>query len=172
MKYVALLRGINVSGQKKIAMVDLRQLFERIGLIDVTTYIQSGNVVFSSVGKSVKNLEKQIEDALESEYAYAVAVIVKSAGALNEILANNPFDDEAVYFTIFKTVPETVPEDKIAKVKKPEEELRIRNDVAFLKCPNGYGKTKLSNSYLEKISSCTATTRNMKTLRTLVVMMQ
>ena len=90
--YIALLRGINVGGHKKILMADLRLLFESIGLKDVQTYIQSGNVVFRS--KEETNLASKIANAIEAKYGFMVPVLIKKASELSEILLKCPFFDE------------------------------------------------------------------------------
>ena len=75
-KFIALLRGINVSGQKKIKMSDLKLLFEDLGFQNVETYIQSGNVIFSSKEKSIKKLESKISSGIKSKYGFDVPVLV------------------------------------------------------------------------------------------------
>ena len=74
--YIALLRGINVGGHKKVLMVDLRALFESLGFIDVQTYIQSGNVVFKA--KEETSLAKRIAEAIETKYGFIIPVLVKN----------------------------------------------------------------------------------------------
>ena len=89
--YISILRGINVSGQKKIIMTDLVKLYEDLGFTDVKTYIQSGNVVFNST-KKVSNsmLVKQIETKINEIYCFQVPVIIRTVDDLSKIIAKSP----------------------------------------------------------------------------------
>ena len=77
-KFIALLRGINVSGQKQIKMSDLKTLFETTGFQDVETYIQSGNVIFSTKEKSSEKLEKKISSAIKFKFSFDVLSLKKN----------------------------------------------------------------------------------------------
>ena len=90
-KYIALLRGINVGGHKKIMMADLRIIFEKFGFLAVRSYIQSGNVIFQSNEVDTKKLEKLIENALEKAYGFLVPVIILTRSKLEKIVIDNPF---------------------------------------------------------------------------------
>ncbi len=87
--YVALLRGINVGGQKKIKMADLRVLLEELGLEEVRTYIQSGNIIFKSTTANCTTLEAQIAKRIYEVYAFEVAVLVIGKKAFEDIRENN-----------------------------------------------------------------------------------
>ena len=89
-RHVALLRGINVGGNNIIKMVDLRASFETLGFIEVETYIQSGNVVFSSNPASKTKLTKLIEKALSDAFGYASSVVLVSAKDLQLVVAQAP----------------------------------------------------------------------------------
>ncbi|HMC41275.1 MAG TPA: DUF1697 domain-containing protein, partial [Acidimicrobiales bacterium] len=93
--HVALLRGINVGGNNKVAMADLRQLFSSLGHEEVATYIQSGNVVFSArpEGIPAAELQSAIESEIEARTGVACAVVVLSAGELSEVISSNPFPE-------------------------------------------------------------------------------
>jgi uncharacterized protein (DUF1697 family) len=88
--YVALLRGINVGGKNLIRMTDLKLCFEEAGFKDVQTYIQSGNVLFSTAGSGKANLTKQIEDALSNMFKYESRVVVRSLKQMRDILTGAP----------------------------------------------------------------------------------
>src|SRR5437899_2291529 len=93
--YIAMLRGINVSGHKIIKMEHLRAAFEALGFKEVTTYVQSGNVVFKGATKSPALLTKRIEEKISSEFGFAVPVILRTAGELGDIVKGNAFAKEA-----------------------------------------------------------------------------
>lgn len=85
MVYIALLRGINVGGNHKVEMPRLKLLFENLSFTDVRTYINSGNIIFSSSQKNQVKLSQQIEEAIEGEFGFPVPTIVKSAKELKSI---------------------------------------------------------------------------------------
>jgi len=171
--YISLLRGINVSGQKKVNMKELKALYESLNLKQVTTYIQSGNVVFSSTDKSTVELSALIEAAILKHFGFEVPVLVLSETALNKALKQLPFDNISVVEqgsqVIFSFLSGVINTDNIVLLNgylTAGEELESSvdsNDSASAK-PNGYGKTKLSNTFLEKKLEVTATSRNLKTV--------
>ena len=90
--YIALLRGINVSGQKKIKMVDLKVLLEGMGFMNVQTYIQSGNIVFKTKSDGCSAFAKAIQEKIKSTYNFEVPVFVMKGSKLKEIWDNCPFE--------------------------------------------------------------------------------
>src|SRR5215216_4296465 len=99
MKYIAFLRAINVGGNAIIKMADLKQMFESVGLENVQTYIQSGNVIFESA-EDAASLEKLLERQLENAARYPIRLFVRTMQAVQSIARNAPFtakEDEAVY---------------------------------------------------------------------------
>lgn len=89
--YVALLRGINLGGHKKIKMEELRASLAAMGFDDVKTYIQSGNVVFKTAKISDKALSRKIEATILSKFGHSVSVIIRTADEIKQVIANNPF---------------------------------------------------------------------------------
>ena len=87
--YIALLRGINVSGHKKIKMPDLKAMFEALGFTNVRTYIQSGNVVFES--NFAADLESKISAKILEQFGFEVSVICRTAEELEQVIARNPY---------------------------------------------------------------------------------
>ena len=92
--HVALLRGINVGGRNKVAMADLREIMASLGHTDVATYIQSGNVVFSTDEKDTATLAAAIEKAVEDRAGVRSAVLVLTRAELARIARDNPYPDE------------------------------------------------------------------------------
>ena len=107
MKYVAFLRGINVSGQKIIKMENLREMFSSFGFKNVTTYIQSGNVLFETAKTNAQTLTKKIESGLQKALGYDVTVLVRTVDEMVEIVKRNPFknikadEEKLLYVTLF-----------------------------------------------------------------------
>jgi len=177
--YISLLRGINVSGQKKVNMKELKSLYETLGLNHVSTYIQSGNVVFSCTDKSSVELSALIEAAISKHFGFDVPVLVLSEMALNKALQALPFNDISVAEqgsqVIFSFLSGDINTEDIVTLNNyltsgEQLELSINSNVPadtqviYLHCSNGYGKTKLSNTFLEKKLDVTATSRNLKTV--------
>lgn len=173
-KFIALLRGINVSGQKKIKMSDLKTLFEETGFQSVETYIQSGNVIFSAKEKSKSKLEDKISSAIKSKFGFDVRIIVVTPDEIEYVIKNNPFikkkkETEKLYVTFLSEKPLTVNTDKLSSIDySPEEYIIIDGTYIYLFVPNGYGKAKLSNNLFENKLKVLGTTRNLKTIKTLL----
>ena len=141
--YISLLRGINVGGRNIIKMNFLRKMYEELGLIDVKSYVQSGNLIFS--------------------------VFILKVDELKSIIENNPFikdfDKNILFMHIIflSSKPECYDFKEITNKKQIEEEIHITDYAIYLYCPNGYAQTKLTNNFLEEKLKVNTTTRNWKT---------
>ena len=94
-KYISILRGINVGGNRKILMADLKALYKKLGFSEIVSYIQSGNVKFETNKKSSqKELGEQIKTAIHQQYGFDVPVLVRTKEELENTIANNPFHEE------------------------------------------------------------------------------
>ena len=169
-----MLRGINVSGQKKIQMADLRSLYESLGLVKVRTYVQSGNVVFGSSESDTVKLTGLIEAQIEQVFGYALPIFVRGIAEFERIITSNPFltarnEDPAKLHVTFLYRP--LAESTLGNVLSPNtdgDEFFVGDQEIFLFCPNGYGRTKLSNNYFERKLKVAATTRNWQTVLALL----
>jgi uncharacterized protein (DUF1697 family) len=175
--FISILRGINVSGQKKIRMADLTALYQEQNLRNVITYIQSGNVIFTTGENATpQTLSKKIELAIKKKYRFDVPVIIRTAQEIKKTIFANPFlkrsdvDKERLYVTFLEEHPEDHAVENIRSVDYTPEEFVIKNREIFLYCPNGYGNAKLSNNFFENKLKITATTRNWRTVNTLLAM--
>ena len=168
-KYIAILRGINVGGKRKILMADLKELFSEIGFADIQTYIQSGNVIFNTKRKD-DNIEfaNKIEQSIAKNYDFKVPVIVRNVEELNEAISNNPFfqknDKERLHLTFLKEVPETEKLDKIKTYDYSPDKFEIKDKNVFVYCSGKYSDSKLTNKFFESKLKMSATTRNWKTV--------
>ena len=173
-KFVALLRGINVGGKNKILMADLRQLLESANFKNVQTYIQSGNIVFESTAKEA-SLARELTKLIKSEYNFDVPALVISKQKLTKIFAANPLTKhpiEQLCASVLGEQPENSLVKSLQQLDFGDDEIQIKNDVAFLRCPNGFSRTKLTNNFLERKLNTTATTRNWKTMTKLLELCQ
>ncbi|MBP7823005.1 DUF1697 domain-containing protein [Candidatus Gracilibacteria bacterium] len=167
--YIALLRGINVSGQRMIAMKDLKALLIKAGYEGVMTYIQSGNIVFKSAETNKKTLQKDIAEIIEKHYNFAVPILVLTAEEVEKIIKKNPYNDSKKDATkLHVTFLDSMPEKKLLETTRDEkfqsDEFHIDNTIIYLYCPDGYGMTKFSTMFFERKLAVTATTRSWKTL--------
>jgi len=170
-RYIALLRGINVGGHKKILMKDLRSLLESIGLSTVTTYIQSGNIVFDS-NKKV-GLDALISEAIKNKYGWEVPVLVLTASQIATILSNCPFSEEKMeksYFTIFKEEPSEANIAAANGIQYPGEEFYVTKECLYFYSETGYSRVKMSGNFVESKLKVNATSRNYRTMAKLLDM--
>lgn len=178
MRYTALLRGINVSGQKIIKMADLSALFTGCGFTDVTTYIQSGNVIFSAGRGTVQQHTRTIEDAIQSKYGFEVPVLLVKKERLNKAVNNNlllkqhPGTDTGSLYIAYLYNKPTAGADVLQTLLTPGDILLLDDDLLYFYCPGGAGKSKLNNNSIEKKLGTTATTRNYNTSKVLLEMME
>jgi uncharacterized protein (DUF1697 family) len=170
--YVALLRGINVSGRNKIAMAELRALVESLGNTGVQTYIQSGNVVLDSAIRSAAKVADAITHAIARELGLDVAVIMRAAAEIDAVLTANPLlargaDPAKSHVTFLAAKPAASAVRALVDFDRSPDEFAVVGREVFVHCPNGYGTTKLNNTFFEKQLGVAATTRNWRTVHTL-----
>jgi uncharacterized protein (DUF1697 family) len=170
--YISLLRGINVSGQKKILMKDLIILYETLEFTHIATYLQSGNVVFQCAETDQSAIATKIEQKIFENYGFEVPVLIKDAEAMKKILQKNPFGEatEQLYVTFLYDIANQIKLQKIQFDAYLPDKYEIIDNAIYISCPNGYGNTKLSNHFFETKLKVTATTRNWKTVNQLAMM--
>ncbi len=174
--YIAMLRGINVSGQKIIAMAELHKMFVKLGHKDAKTFIQSGNVVFTSAGKDAGKLAKSIEAAIEKAFGFEVPVILRNLESMRASLASNPYgkrklaENERLYISWLETVPAKEATSKLEALADAKDELKVKGSEVFLLIRDGYGRSVLNNNFIEKKLGLRATTRNLESSRKLVAL--
>ena len=174
--YIALLRGINVSGQKKILMAEFRELLSKNGFENVRTYIQSGNVVFESDQSDTNELAIKMQDLIATNYGFEVPTLILTPKAIQQAVEENPFiqhkdiNEEETYFTFLKEIP--LPENIsiFNEVNYSGETFELVEKVVYYHCAIGYGKAKFTNKMMEKKLGTRATTRNYKTTMKLINM--
>ena len=170
-RYISILRGINVGGNRKILMADLKNLYEKLGFQNVQTYIQSGNVIFDSDQKeSNTDLEQKIQQTISETFGFDVPVIVRTAEEMAESIANNPFWKgkgayiDRLHLTFLKEMPTPEKLEKIKTMAFPPDKYEIIGKEIFIFCSAGYSDSKLTNQFFESKLGTTATTRNWKTV--------
>ena len=169
-RYIAFLRGINVSGQKIIKMEQLREIMTLPGFSSVATYIQSGNVLFTTAQQDTGALIAKIEPHLQKSLGYPVSVILRSLPEIQDIIHANPYpqsalppgDDRKVSVTFLQSLPDPslVPG---LPVSSGTDELTVLGSEVYI-LYKAYGDTKLTNTLIEKKLAVRATTRNWATV--------
>lgn len=168
--YIILLRGINVSGQKKMPMAELRELLNKQGYESVTTYIQSGNIILRSILTASK-VELNIHKAIESHFGYDVSIVVRTPAKLEEIMNKCPYEEEKrekSYFTILKSKPTNDAIQVLEKVNYPNEEFVVTKNCVYGYFALGAGKAKFNNNLVERKLKVKATSRNYRTMMKLL----
>ena len=173
--YISLLRGINVGG-KMIRMDALREVCAKIGLEDIRTYIQSGNIIFRYKKTPEKKLNGILNEAIKKAFGYDVPVLTLTSGELTEVVKANPIakqknrDPSFMHVTLLEEKPEV---EKVKAIQDGDynghEFIWIERAV-YLYTPGGYGNSKLNNTFFEKKLKVSCTTRNWKTMNELLKM--
>lgn len=168
--HVALLRGINVGGKNRLDMKSLAAAFETAGARAVRTYIQSGNVVFEAPAQKAPALARAVVAALR-ERGLTVPIVLRTAAALGAAIAANPFrarhgDGDAKAWHVCFLADRPTPERAAALDPKrsPPDELRLVGQELFLRCPAGFGQSKLTSAYLDRALDTVGTVRNWATV--------
>lgn len=176
-KYIALLRGINIGNRNKILMKDLRALVTELGYTDVKTFIQTGNVVFSTNKIEDNNYLSDIfERAIHDTFGLEIPVLIISVSELNEVVTKNPFtkndvtDIDRLHLTFLKNKPEKEELEGITEYNNISisDKFKIDNKAVFIYCSDKYKDTKYSNNFFEKKLNVRASTRNWKTVMKLI----
>jgi uncharacterized protein (DUF1697 family) len=172
--YIALLRGINVSGYKIIKMMDLRNLLAKHNFNNIRTYIQSGNIIFQTDNSDLQSIEREIHTIIKDYYDFEVPVFVINAKDIIRISKNNPFlikrneEINKLFVAFFNNIPEPSLVNNIKYSKAQKEEFLLMDKYFYLYYPEGVGKSKFSNNYIEQKLKIQSTIRNWKTVMKLV----
>jgi uncharacterized protein (DUF1697 family) len=169
---IALLRGINVGGKHILPMKELAALFTACGCTDVETYIQSGNVLFRTKRKPEK-LAAAIERAIAERYGFEVPVVTRTATELHGVARKNPFlaagaDPATLGVAFLAKLPGAARVAALDPKRSPPDEFAVRGRDVYLRLPNGFAKTKLTNAYLDTTLGTVSTARNWRTLLALM----
>ena len=173
--HLALLRGINVGGNKKIKMADLKDLLTANDFKNVQTYIQSGNILFEH-SKPTTILRHEIMNLIQEKYGFEVKIIIKTTTEIEKITNEIPdviLQDlplNLVFAMILDNIPEKENIEKLLNQNISPDIIAIKNDVIYIACPNGASNSKLTNNFIEKQLKVSGTTRNYKTMQKLVAM--
>lgn len=131
-RYIALLRGINISGKNKVPMAELKKGFETLAFVEVKTYLNSGNVIFSSDEDNIRKLTDKIEEMIKNQFGLDIPVFVLSREALEDILQNAPdwwgSEDKEIYDNLIFIIPPAAFSDVYNEIGEPKKELERIKD--------------------------------------------
>lgn len=173
--YIALLRGVNVSGKNILKMAELREVLEKAGFLNVSTYIQSGNIIFQS-NESSKALKSKIEELIATQFGLTVPTLILTIEELKKIAENNPFiatpdtNQDMVYYVFLFDQPEAAHVTKLESMDISPEQIVVADNMVYFFPVKGYGKSKLSNNVFESKLKVKATARNHKTVNKLLTL--
>jgi uncharacterized protein (DUF1697 family) len=173
---VSMLRGVNVGGHNQIKMQTLRGLYEKMGMQEPRTYVQSGNVVFRTTERDLGKLTKRLEDGIERSFGFRSEVILRTSAELREAIANNPFATRRdihpgkLLVTFLADEPSAEARKKVLAMKTDPEELRLVGRELYIHYPNGMGRSKLSWMAVAKALGTSGTGRNWNSVTKLLEM--
>jgi uncharacterized protein (DUF1697 family) len=173
--FIALLRAVNVGGTGVIRMADLKATCEGIGFRDVTTLLQSGNVVFRAAGSDA-TVAKKLADAIEAGRGFRPAIVVRTAKEIADAMCGNPFkaeetSDPSHLIVAFTATPPTAgASERIAAVKIAKERLRLGARELYVHYDGGQGTSKVTNAALERALGTPVTARNWNTVGKLLAL--
>ncbi len=166
---IALLRGINVGGNKKIAMSDLRALLETLGLTQVHTILQSGNVAFQSATADRAALRGQLEAGIEQRFGFHSDILLRTLSEFEDVVSRNPLPADladpskrVVMFLSDSPTPDAI--SALLDSYSGPETIRVVGSEAYLYYPDGLGRSKLNNVLLERKLKVSGTVRNWNTI--------
>jgi uncharacterized protein (DUF1697 family) len=168
--WIAMLRGINLGSRKRVSMADLKALVEGLDADNVRTYLQSGNVVFETSRRSQSTLANAITRAIASDLGLDVVVALRSADEMARVVQDNPFGrrpGEQLHVTFLTRTPRADDVTALVGGEYDPDDVAVKGHEVYLHCPAGYGRTRLSNDFLEKRLGVAATTRNWRTVTAL-----
>lgn len=173
--YVALLRGINVGGKNKLPMKDLVAIFERACCARVRSYIQSGNIVLEAEPELAVGLEARVSAEIEKRFRLRVPVMLRTARELRAVARKNPLLEagasvESLHVIFLADDPGKSRAATLDPDRSPPDTFVVRGREIHVSCPNGVGRSKLTNAWFDAKLGTVSTGRNWRTVLKLVEM--
>lgn len=169
MRFIALLRGINVGGNKKVPMAELRAISEKLGFKNIHTYIQSGNLVFETQGGGPE-IAAKLETAIPKHFGFSVDVIVRSEKQWSRYLSTCPFEDAVqvrANLVLLGLAKGPLAKDLVSTLKAKaaaKERIQVIGDALWIDFGNGVGRSKLTPQVLDRAAGSSVTMRNWRTV--------
>lgn len=171
MKYISLIRSVNVGGRNKVKMAEFRECLAKApGLSNIQTYIQSGNVVLES-DKSASEVSAAISKIIKDHFGFEAEVITKTLEELKDLFAGysiKGIDQKQQYFTFLLNAPDEQGKQKLADRDFGNDKYDIKNDIVYIGYAISASETKLTNNVIENKLGVAATTRNRNSVKKLI----
>ena len=166
--YAVLLRGINLAGQRQLAMADLRRVLGSLGYADVSTHLRSGNAIITSDDEDPVRIAATIHEALAAELSLRSGVIVRTGKELADVIAANPFPEHEsepakLHVAFLSTQPSKAAFEALDPARFAPDEFRLGDRAMYLWFPNGAGRSKLTMPALARMK-VEVTARNWNTV--------
>ena len=174
MTYIALIRGVNVTGNNMLPMKSLTALLQKMGCMGVRTYLQSGNAVFQSTETDRDRVCQALTTAIQKAHGFAPRVLLLTAPELGRAMRANPFHQAAenhkvLHLFFLDAKPAKADLQAMAALAANGEEFKLQGRVFYLYTPNGFGVSKLA-AKAERLLGVAATARNWRTVTSLLEM--
>jgi uncharacterized protein (DUF1697 family) len=171
--HVALMRGINLAGKNSLPMKELVTLFAEAGAKDISTYIQSGNVIYRVAASKAAKIPSLVAKAILARHGLKVPVVTRAAAELAAVARANPFskkgtDDKALHVVFLADAPAEASLAALDAQRSPPDCFACTKREIYLSCPNGLGRSKLTTAYFDSKLGTTSTIRNWRTVLKLV----
>jgi uncharacterized protein (DUF1697 family) len=168
-RHVALLRGVNLGGKNRLPMKELAVMFTEAGCHTVTTYIQSGNVIFSAAPAIASRVPTLISAQIGKCFGFQTQIIIRTGKQMRDIVSNNPFlqagaVEEALHVLFLADLPNSRDINDLDHDRSTPDEFIVRGREVYLHLPQGVGRTKLTNNYFDSKLRTTSTGRNWRTV--------
>ncbi len=168
--YAILLRGVTPTGKNRVPMAELRAALSNAGLLDVQTYIQTGNVVAKS-SLDHSSIQSLVHEVIAREIGADIVVIARTHGQLKRIMEGNPFplsDASRTYFTLLAVPPAVHLTEELSRLDFSPDSVRVVKDAIYTLYATKYSDSKFNNNFFERKLKVAATTRNFNTMSRLV----
>jgi uncharacterized protein (DUF1697 family) len=168
-KYVAFLRGINVGGKNMLPMKDLAEIFRQAGCEQVSTFIQSGNVLFTAGKDAESKLPDKISQAIEAQFGYRIPVVVRTRDELAAAIQANPYiglgvDEKALHIYFLRSLPANEAVAALDPNRSAPDTFIVHGREVYLNLPHGMARTKLTNAWIDSRLKTVSTARNWNTV--------
>jgi uncharacterized protein (DUF1697 family) len=175
--YLALLRAVNVGGRNKLPMKDLAEVFVEAGCTDVRTFIQSGNVLFNAPARIANQIARTVPDQIEKRFGHRPPIVIRTREQFALVAANNPFlqagaDENNVHVMFLATTPEASRVNSLDPARSSPDAFTVRGADVYLHLLNSVADCKLTNAYFDSKLATISTSRNWRTITTLLAMMK
>ncbi|QZE15285.1 DUF1697 domain-containing protein [Halosquirtibacter laminarini] len=168
--YIVLMRGINLGNHHKVKMADLRSFLESERFQNVSTYIHSGNIVFTHEGESLEVVSACVRRVLDRHYDFEIPFQLFDLSSWCEMVAFNPFplhSEELVkrsHVTLLSSIPDMKSVSQLSEIDSKGDQIRWVQRAIYLQCEGAYHQTKFGNNRIEKVLEREATTRTWRTI--------